>query len=418
MASTTRGQATARAPNLREPFQKSTEKEIGLEEDEGTNAKTLLATLVARQDRLENAISHFQTEVDGKLASIESSLNGIDKFLRTTTGIAPNAGPVTAKERTHISLNNSPAASIPSKENALTSTASRGVNSLRSLAIPQLREIETEYLGEFNPDYPDPEDLGRVYDGDKTIYTDVTIFRRSLEIFLEGPNAGASREEQLLKKFEAIISGRALIWWVAIVPKRARADLLSKVIKDVLVAFEDRFKLDLATAARRFVVGSLELRDILRNKEALQLFVQRKLRYAQHIGLLDESKQNWHPVVTVIWAQFDIDLKTALRPPTRKENIDTYLGYLGGATPNLTSIQRDRHYLSGRTASETSEFEVSSRPRLKRKALDETPREAESADPRTAERRNTCGHCNAFFNSRNRLFAHLRVCGSQNAQDH
>lgn len=73
--------------------------------------------------------------------------------------------------------------------------------------------IKREDVGQFDPYYDDPDDVGIVCEGRNMIFTDIFCFGDRLWSFLEDEDTALSAEKQILAMFQTLLSGPAVIWW-------------------------------------------------------------------------------------------------------------------------------------------------------------------------------------------------------------
>ncbi|OIW22329.1 hypothetical protein CONLIGDRAFT_650648 [Coniochaeta ligniaria NRRL 30616] len=74
---------------------------------------------------------------------------------------------------------------------------------------PYYTRIKRNNVGQFNPDYPGPQDLRMISDGKTLVLTDVTAFRERFYTITTSPEG----ENQALSLFDTLLSGSTLIWW-------------------------------------------------------------------------------------------------------------------------------------------------------------------------------------------------------------
>ena len=73
-------------------------------------------------------------------------------------------------------------------------------------------KIKREEVGQFNPLYKDPDDLGVVADGKNLIYTNVYCFIDYINTFIEDINIRHDIERQILGIFQTLLGGSIVIW--------------------------------------------------------------------------------------------------------------------------------------------------------------------------------------------------------------
>ncbi|KXX72851.1 hypothetical protein MMYC01_204202 [Madurella mycetomatis] len=126
-----------------------------------------------------------------------------------------------------------------------TSTES---NSRPSSAV----KIKREDIGQFNPHYHDPDDLGVVTDGKSVIYTDVHYFLGRIGTFLENPDTRLDMERQITQLLPTLLGGNAVLWWTNELTPDRRNLLRCIGLRSILEDLRARFGIDPGTATRRF----------------------------------------------------------------------------------------------------------------------------------------------------------------------
>ena len=85
-------------------------------------------------------------------------------------------------------------------------TSSTGGSKLDSI------KIKHEEVGQFNPLYKDPDNLGVVVDGKNLIYTNVYYFIDRINTFIEDTTIRYNVERQILGIFQTLLGGSIVIW--------------------------------------------------------------------------------------------------------------------------------------------------------------------------------------------------------------
>jgi hypothetical protein len=185
--------------------------------------------------------------------------------------------------------------------------------------------VRREDIGQFNPHYEDPEEVGIVCKGRGIIFTDVICFQDRLQSFLEDEETAAKAEKQILSMFQTLLSGPAVIWWNNELTETMRVQLRREGLEAVTAALRIRFAPDAATATNKFTEAKLTLKDIAEDDTALLQFIQRKLRYAHAMGILDNNNNNWYGTMVQIWSSLDYKIKRYLRAPRTLETLSDYM---------------------------------------------------------------------------------------------
>ena len=180
-------------------------------------------------------------------------------------------------------------------------------------------KIKREEVGQFNPLYEDPDDLGVVADGKNLIYTDVHCFIDRINTFMEDATTRHDAERQILGMFQTLLGGSAVMWWTNELTAERRAQLRKMGLEYILQELRTRFDTDAGTATRRFNDGTVTLKDIAKDDMALSQYVQKMLRYARSAGLLNNNNSNWHGPMMTIWSNMDIKIRQYLRPPDQDD---------------------------------------------------------------------------------------------------
>ena len=68
------------------------------------------------------------------------------------------------------------------------------------------RKIKREDVGQFDPHYNDPDDIGIVCDGRNMVFTDVFGLEDRLRLFLKDDTTAQSAEKQLLSMLQTLLS--------------------------------------------------------------------------------------------------------------------------------------------------------------------------------------------------------------------
>ncbi|OIW22191.1 hypothetical protein CONLIGDRAFT_701331 [Coniochaeta ligniaria NRRL 30616] len=129
--------------------------------------------------------------------------------------------------------------------------------------------IKRSEVGQFNPTYPDPDDLEMVSDGKTLVFTGVMVFQERLHSFTDDANPEA--ENQILGLLDTLFSGSALIWWNSELTAQDRRELRYRGGLPVLLdALRQRFRQDPAIASAKYTQGRLSLSDLADDAGNLQ----------------------------------------------------------------------------------------------------------------------------------------------------
>jgi hypothetical protein len=204
-------------------------------------------------------------------------------------------------------------------------------------------KIKREDVGTFDPWYEDPDDLGIVYEGKNTIFTDVYSFQERINTFREMPDTNTSNTQQLLELFQTLLAGPAMLWWNSELPSSERVQLRKKGLDDMMRALINRFKPEASIATQKFTTGVFTLRDLARDEYGLSQFIQKKLRYARAMDILTADNYNWHGVMIQIYSSLSLDVKQFLRAPRRDEKLEDYTMQIEETRSTLLSAAVDKY---------------------------------------------------------------------------
>jgi hypothetical protein len=203
--------------------------------------------------------------------------------------------------------------------------------------------IKKDDIGRFIPYYEDPDDLGIVADGKDTIYTDVFQFQDRVLSLLENDETRDDNAAQILELFPTLLGGDAIIWWNSELTSDDRKLLRRQGLGDIFNVMRERFKADPAIATSKFTTGSLTLRDLARNENAMNQYVLRKLRYARGMGILNIRNENWHGVMQQVWNTMALDIRQYLRPPMDTETLTSYMQEIAKSKSNLIASAMQKY---------------------------------------------------------------------------
>jgi hypothetical protein len=109
-------------------------------------------------------------------------------------------------------------------------------------------KIKRDNIGEFDPHFEDPEDLGMIKNGTSLVFTDVLAFSEQINTLLECENTRAVNEAHILDLFPTLLNGVALLWWNYELPASTRQELRDAGLHAIMIAMQDRFSTDPAIA--------------------------------------------------------------------------------------------------------------------------------------------------------------------------
>lgn len=186
-------------------------------------------------------------------------------------------------------------------------------------------KIKREDIGQFNPHHEDADHVGVVADGKTLVFTDVFSFIDRINTFLEDEATRDDAARQIASFFQTLLGGPAAMWWSNEVAAERRRQLRQAGLLAMLDALIFRFNPDAATATRDFNESSLSLRDIAEDDHAMNIFVQKKLRWARAMGILDIANANWQGVMVQIWSSMDLRIRQYVQAPRRQSTLADYM---------------------------------------------------------------------------------------------
>ncbi|KAI0834549.1 hypothetical protein F5Y06DRAFT_300402 [Hypoxylon sp. FL0890] len=211
--------------------------------------------------------------------------------------------------------------------------AGQGAN--QSTAASSVYRLEREYIGLFNPEAKDLNEVGYTVSGSTLVYTEVCYFADRVESFLKHPATATSNQQLILSIFQTLLNGPAVTWWLVELTKLGRHSLRTSGVTALLTALKDRFAMDTVTATTKFTKGTLSYEEAIANENMLMLFVQKKLRYARAMNILGENYVNWYGVMQQIWWSMDWKIQWFLHAPTRETSWDCYMQQINKAARNI-----------------------------------------------------------------------------------
>ncbi len=185
--------------------------------------------------------------------------------------------------------------------------------------------IKRQDIGIFDPEFPNPQELGAVTDGSRLVYTDVFEFVERMRTILEDDFIAGESERQIIGFFPTLLAGSAVIWWSVELMPENRAQLRQTGLDGILKALEKRFTPDTTIAMEKFNKSRLRLKDVAEDPALTGRFVQRLLRLSKDMGILAEDRSNWIGVVTTIWDKMDPEIRLVLHAPSPSEQLTDFI---------------------------------------------------------------------------------------------
>ncbi|KAI0844153.1 hypothetical protein F5Y00DRAFT_249303 [Daldinia vernicosa] len=208
-------------------------------------------------------------------------------------------------------------------------------------SVSQLRR---EDIGRFNPDYPDPKNVGMIFDGNTPIFTDLDRFVERVESFLEDHVTAAANEKQLKLLFEILLDGPAALWWSYELTYDDRRSLRRAGLAQMLAALKRRFHYSYSWMTLRNPTG-LTIEEIAEDENRLMQFFQTKLRDAKLCGRLDKDHKNWPQVFKGSWKKMGYDIHDVLPAPSDEFSLEEYMKEVQEAKPRLFDTARMYHLI-------------------------------------------------------------------------
>ncbi|KAI1661796.1 hypothetical protein F4813DRAFT_398332 [Daldinia decipiens] len=220
-------------------------------------------------------------------------------------------------------------------ESISVSQATRSIPGTSS--VSQLRR---EDIGRFNPDYPDPNGVGMIIDGNTPIFTDIKRFVERIESFLEDRDTAAANEKQMVLLFEVLLDGQAALWWSNELVYKDRRSLRQAGLTKMLAALKSRFSYDLVITLDEYTDRRLSLEQIVEDENRLIQFFQTRLRYAKSLGFLDQDNKGWYEVLKGVWSAMDYDLRDVVPAPSDLYSLEEYMKEVNEAKLRFLDVAR------------------------------------------------------------------------------
>ena len=247
-------------------------------------------------------------------------------------------------------------------------------------------KIKREEIGIFNPNYKDPDNLGIVQGGKNFIFTDVYSFVDRITTFTEG--SGEEATHQILSRFQALLGGSANLWWNNEMKAPRRVELRNAGIFALLDKLTVRFGPDAAKATKSFYDCKLYLRDVAADEQALQNFVQKKLRWARVMKMLGTDQSNWSSAMMLIWSDMEFEIQQCLPRPDEYASLSEYLMKIERSQV-IVNAAAQRHYPSvySKKSSSRSSYRSSDKVEDRQSSRHLSSRREQSRGPRREGRR-------------------------------
>ncbi|KAK3686256.1 hypothetical protein B0T22DRAFT_518903 [Podospora appendiculata] len=326
--------------------------------------------------------------------------------------------------------------------------------------------IKHEDVGHFDPHFDDPQGLGLVQDGKNLVFTDVFCFKDRIDTFLEDEHTREEAQRQLLAQFQTLLAGPAVLWWNNELTPTDRRELRRCGLDAMMNALMDRFSPDSATATSKFIESELAIKDIAKDPSSLVQFIQKKTRWARATNLLAADnrsgyrnrRSDYRDRGRDDYRRNDRDAKETTRDKDKDKDKDgdkdRYRGnrdYRDYRDRGRDDRPRDRAHFAGEPQDDKADdaqseasadsygysddsdaghafivlnrhltcykchADFTTHSATRAHIRDCTPFKAvqtESVRPRSPADPSvrTCGFCNKLFDSRNKLFKHLKLC--------
>jgi hypothetical protein len=204
-------------------------------------------------------------------------------------------------------------------------------------------KIKREEIGIFDPSWEDPDEVGMVFDGKNTIFTDAFSFADRIDSFLEDPTTRNEAEGQLKNHFQSLLAGPSALWWNNELTSVDRTTLRQQGLDALMEALKERFAPDPSTATKDFTKTRLRLKAIAADDGAIMRYIQKKTRLARAMGILNEDNTNWHGVMMQIWNGMELSIRQFLRAPTKGETLAKYMQNVKETRALLNSAASDEY---------------------------------------------------------------------------
>ncbi|EAQ84379.1 hypothetical protein CHGG_08393 [Chaetomium globosum CBS 148.51] len=187
--------------------------------------------------------------------------------------------------------------------------------------------------------------------------------------------------------FQAILGGSAILWWTNELMAARRIELRSAGLLAILDELIVRFGPDAANATKSFYDCKLYLRDVAADEQALQQFVQKKLRWARSMRMLGPDHSNWSSAMMMIWSHMEFEIQQCLPRPDEFTSLSDYMKKIEKSRiiVNSAALKYYPHLVkkSSNKSSLKSLDKVEDRPRSSRSSSD---RREQSRSSRREER--------------------------------
>ena len=223
-------------------------------------------------------------------------------------------------------------------------------------------KIKKEDVRQFNPYYNDPNYIGIIADGKSLIFIDIHYFYNRLSTFLENEATAIEAERQILSQFPNFLGDIVVLQQTNEITSQYYLQLQKQGLQTVLYALYKRFDIDRNIATRLFLEARLYLKDIAVNDIALTQYIQKILRFARSMGILNVDNGNQQGVIIQVQNSIDLKIRQYLRPLAIASTLDQYIQHVEGSRAILLTAARD-YYLQLTSSSESSSSSEDFRPR-------------------------------------------------------
>ena len=223
---------------------------------------------------------------------------------------------------------------------------------MASTQLSNTFKIKKEDVGQFNPYYNDPDYIGIIVDGKSLIFIDIYYFCDCLSTFLEDEAMAVEAERQILSQFLNFLGNIAVLQWTNEITSQYCLQLWKQGLQVVLTALYKRFDIDRNIATRLFSEARLYLKDIAVNNITLIQYIQKMLRFARLIGILNVDNSNQQGVMIQVWNSMDLKIRQYLCPLAIASTLDQYIQHIEGSYTILLTIAYN-YYLQSTSSSES-----------------------------------------------------------------
>jgi hypothetical protein len=139
-------------------------------------------------------------------------------------------------------------------------------------------------------------------------------------------------------------------------PQRPRVSPQERQQQEPVVESQ-RFKPDIGTATRRLIEGRLTVKDVTQDNNAVEVFVQKKLRYARAAEILAPDNANWAGAMLMIYDQMDTEIKHFLPAPDQYDTFEDYMKVIEKSKSLLLQADNLHLFLTGKKDCSTQYYD-------------------------------------------------------------